>query len=246
MWEYGWEDGVQKWSIDPEIAYDPAKIHRIEYKGQYHKMSGFFQTHPSPQRTPVIFQAGASKSGIAFAGKHAEAIYTDYATFDTLKAYTKQVRESAIAASRDPSTIKIFAATMPIIGRTVEEAQAKYDKALRLTSSQGGMAKFSSYTNTDLGKFALDEEFKFEAKAADNAITGVINGFMTAAAESTEPWTPRYLGTMAGFGGTTPKPVGTPEMVADVFEKWWRECDIDGFNIACEYLLYHPLVEGEC
>ncbi|KAH8670124.1 HK97 family phage prohead protease [Tricladium varicosporioides] len=232
MWEHAWEDDSQVWSVDPEIAYDPTKIHRIKFDGQYHKMDGFFQTHPSPQRTPVIFQAGASKSGIAFAGKHAEAIYTDYATFDSLKAYTRSVREAAIAAGRDPTTIKIFAATMPIIGRTVEEAQAKYDRYAKSISSQSGMAKFSSYTNTDLGQFAMDEPFTFEGKAADNAITGVINGFMTAAAESTEPWTPRYLGHMAGFGGTTPKPCGTPEMVADVFQKWWEECDIDGFNIA--------------
>jgi alkanesulfonate monooxygenase SsuD/methylene tetrahydromethanopterin reductase-like flavin-dependent oxidoreductase (luciferase family) len=35
-------------------------------------MSGRFQTHPSPQRTPVLFQAGTSKSGRAFASKHAE------------------------------------------------------------------------------------------------------------------------------------------------------------------------------
>jgi alkanesulfonate monooxygenase SsuD/methylene tetrahydromethanopterin reductase-like flavin-dependent oxidoreductase (luciferase family) len=198
-------------------------------------MSGFFQTHPSPQHTPVIFQAGASKSGIEFAGKHAEAIYTYYATFDTLKAYTASVRTTAIAAGRDPSTIKIFAATMPIIGRTVEEANAKYEAAKKHISVQSGMAKFSSYANTDLGQIPIDEEFKFEAKAADNAITGVINGFRTAAEETTEKWTPRYLGQFAGFGGTTPKPVGTPEIVADVFEEWFNTCGIDGFNIACEF-----------
>lgn len=69
------------------------------------------------------------------------------------------------------------------------------------------MAKSSSYTNTDLAKWLIDQEFKFEGKAADNAIAGVINGFKIAEEEDTEPWTPRYLGKMAGFGGTTPKPV---------------------------------------
>lgn len=33
------------------------------------------QLHPSPQRTPVLFQAGTSKAGMAFAARHAEAIY---------------------------------------------------------------------------------------------------------------------------------------------------------------------------
>jgi alkanesulfonate monooxygenase SsuD/methylene tetrahydromethanopterin reductase-like flavin-dependent oxidoreductase (luciferase family) len=39
------------------------------------KLSARHQLHPSPQRTPVIFQAGTSKSGMAFAARHAEAIY---------------------------------------------------------------------------------------------------------------------------------------------------------------------------
>jgi hypothetical protein len=29
-------------------------------------------------------------------------------------------------------------------------------------------------------------------------------------------------------------PVGTASMVADVFEQWIKEADIDGFNMACE------------
>jgi hypothetical protein len=97
------------------------------------------------------------------------------------------------------------------------------------------MAKFSSYTNTDLGQYPIDEEFKFDGKPGDNVITGVINGFKTASEEATEPWTPKYLGHMAAFGGTTPKPTGTAQVVADFFEQCFNETGIDGFNIACEY-----------
>jgi len=234
MWEKGWEDDAQVWQLDPEMAYDPSKIHRIEFNGNYHKMSGFFQTHPSPQRTPVIFQAGASKSGIAFAGKHSEAIYTDYSTFNDLKNYTRQVREAAIAAGRDPTTIKIFAAVMPVLGKTQAEAEAKYAKIDGLISNQGGMAKFSGFTGVDLAQYKKDEEFKFDGKPGDNIITGVVNGFKTAAEESTVAWTPEYLGHMSGFGGPTPKPCGTAEVVADYFEKCFNECDVDGFNLVCE------------
>jgi hypothetical protein len=34
------------------------------------------------------------------------------------------------------------------------------------------------------------------------------------------------------LGGFHPAPVGTPEMVADVFEEWINEADVDGFNIS--------------
>jgi len=44
-------------------------------------------------------------------------------------------------------------------------------------------------------------------------------------------WTPRRLGARMSFGGTGSTPVGTPTMVADVFETWMNEADIDGFNV---------------
>jgi len=242
MWEKGWENDAQVSQLEPEMAYDPSKIHRIEFNGKYHKMSGFFQTHPSPQRTPVIFQAGASKSGIAFAGKHSEAIYTDYATFSDLKNYTRQVREAAVAAGRDPTTIKIFAAMMPILGKTQAEAEAKYAKIDGLISGQGGMAKFSGFTGVDRAQYKKDEEFQFDGKPGDNIITGAVNGFKTAAEVSTVPWTPEYLGHFCGFGGPTPKPCGTPEVVADYFEECFNECDIDGFNLVCKCFPMFPLL----
>jgi alkanesulfonate monooxygenase SsuD/methylene tetrahydromethanopterin reductase-like flavin-dependent oxidoreductase (luciferase family) len=51
-----------------------------------------------------------------------EGIYTDVSTIERMRNYTKAVRDTAAANGRDPSTIKFFAAIMPILGRTVEEA----------------------------------------------------------------------------------------------------------------------------
>lgn len=68
-------------------GYDPSKIHEIDYKGKYFSMKGVQQTHPSPQRTPIIFQAGASKAGIEFGGKHAEAIFCHHSTIADAKKY---------------------------------------------------------------------------------------------------------------------------------------------------------------
>lgn len=48
------------------------------------------------------------------------------------------------------------------------------------------------------------------------------------------------VGEKVGFGGFGPMPVGTPSQVADVMEKWFREADIDGFNIQCEVSTIAP------
>jgi alkanesulfonate monooxygenase SsuD/methylene tetrahydromethanopterin reductase-like flavin-dependent oxidoreductase (luciferase family) len=224
------------------MAYDPSKIHRIDYKGQHHQLTAYGSTHPSPQRTPVIFQAGASKSGIDFAGKHAEAIYTDYSTVPMLKEYVEQVRAAAVRHGRPPNDVKIFAAMCPILGRTLEEAQAKHDKAFSLISIQSGMAKFGGYTNIDLSKYPLKEPFNLEVGEADNLITGVLKDFNERLKSSKEPFTPESIGKAGGFN-TTPKPLGTAEMVADELQEWFEKTGIDGFNLVCGFCVsFLPLL----
>lgn len=201
--------------------------------GKYYKFSGFAQTHPSPQRTPALFQAGASKAGIAFAGKHAEGIYCGVPTIPGLLKYSKSVRQAALDAGRDPQSIKLFSGICPIIGRTEEEAWAKHARYMKNTSWQGGLASFCTLTGVDLSKYGLDEPFNFDDEdLAGAGIQGIFNNFKMV--EKDKPWTPRMVGEKVGFGGFGPMPVGTPAQVADVMEKWFVEADIDGFNIQCE------------
>ncbi|KAH8771226.1 hypothetical protein F5882DRAFT_301041, partial [Hyaloscypha sp. PMI_1271] len=56
-------------------AYDPNKIHTINFNGKYHSTSAYQQIHPSPQRTAVLFQVGSSEAGKAFGAKHSEALF---------------------------------------------------------------------------------------------------------------------------------------------------------------------------
>ena len=104
-------------------------------------MSGRSQIHPSPQRTPVLFQAGASKSGTAFAGRHAEAMFLNPATVKQAKKAIAEARAAAAAEGRDPQSLKFFPCIMPIIGRTEEEAKAKYEKAKSYADVIGGLAQ---------------------------------------------------------------------------------------------------------
>lgn len=102
-------------------------------------MSGRNQVHPSPQRTPVLFQAGTSKSGVAFASKHAEAIFLNTATSAQAAKTIQSFRADAAANGRDPTSVRFFPCIMPIIGRTSEEAQAKYQIALKNADPIAGL-----------------------------------------------------------------------------------------------------------
>jgi alkanesulfonate monooxygenase SsuD/methylene tetrahydromethanopterin reductase-like flavin-dependent oxidoreductase (luciferase family) len=212
------------------VAYEPSRIKKIEFEGQFHRLSATQQTHPSPQRVPVLFQAGSSKSGIALAGSHAEGIFCGSLIPGRTASYMKDVRAAAAAAGRDPATVKSFAGLSTFIAPTLEEAQAKYERAAKLASPEAGLAKFGGYTNIDLSQYPLDEPFEIKEGASGNAIKGIIEMFK-AGDGSNEAWTPRKLGTKMSLGSLYPIAIGTPEMVADFMEKWIAEADIDGFNL---------------
>ena len=143
----------------------------------------------------------------------------------------KAIRADAAAQGRDPASIKFFCGISPIIGKTLEEAQAKYERAKQYADYIGGLAQFSGYTGIDLSRFPIDEVFELANEPGDQAIHSILANF-TAVSGTTEAWTPRRLGEKMALGGFHPAPVGTPEMVADVFEEWINECDVDGFNIS--------------
>ncbi len=104
-------------------------------------MSGRSQIHPSPQRTPVLFQAGTSKSGTAFAGRHAEAMFLNPSTPKQGKKVMAEARAAAAAEGRDPASLKFFPCIVPFIGRTEEEAWEKYETAKKYADPLGGLAQ---------------------------------------------------------------------------------------------------------
>jgi hypothetical protein len=113
----------------------------------------------------------------------------------------------------------------------MEEAQAKYEVAKENADIVGGLAQFSGYTAIDLARFPLDEVFELKDAPGDTAVYTFLENFNKATGNN-EPWTPRKLGETMALGGFHPLPVGTAEVVADEFEKWIDEADVDGFNIA--------------
>jgi alkanesulfonate monooxygenase SsuD/methylene tetrahydromethanopterin reductase-like flavin-dependent oxidoreductase (luciferase family) len=116
--------------------------------------------------------------------------------------------------------MKFFAAISPFIGRTMEEAQAKFDRAAEHADIIGGLAQFSGYTNIDMSKYPLDEELKLDtSNPADNVIHGFLGNYIDSIDTEKEPWTPRRLGMKMALGGLHPSPVGTPEMIADIIEQ---------------------------
>ncbi|KAK5124174.1 hypothetical protein LTR85_001877 [Meristemomyces frigidus] len=235
LWESSWAPDSAVWDMEKGIAYDPSKVKKIEHKGKYFNVSGRNQVHPSPQRTPVLFQAGASKTGTAFAAKHAEAVFLNTSTLSQAKQVIANARAIAKEGGRDPKSLKFFPCIVPFIGKTEEEAKEKYAYALKYADPVAGLGQFSGYTGIDMAQFPLDEPINLTGHAQAGAIQSVFNAL--AASEEGQDgskWTPRRLGIKMALGGLHPTPVGSAEQVADVFEEWSSElgADCDGLNVS--------------
>jgi FMN-dependent oxidoreductase (nitrilotriacetate monooxygenase family) len=227
LWEASWEsDAVVR---DPQrgVFTDPAKVHDIEHKGKYFSVPGPFLCEPSPQRTPVLFQAGASPRGVRFAAAHAEAVFVSGPTPQIVRGPVRALRTAAAELGRDPGSIKVFTMVTPVVSETHEQAVAKLAEYRKFVSASGALALFGGWTGVDLAQLAPDDPLRY---VETNANRSALASFTTAAPERT--WTVRELAQEIGIGGRGPVLVGSPAEVADELERWVEEADVDGFNLA--------------
>ncbi|KAN0104898.1 bacterial luciferase-like protein [Hyaloscypha variabilis] len=221
------ESAAKAMGATSAIPHDESYAQADEYMDlMYSLWEGSWEdAHPSPQRTPVLFQAGASASGKQFAGKHAEAIFCDSTDMKKLAEFVREVRAIAVEIGRAATDVNFFPMIAPSVGRKMEEAQAsqaKHDRYEKNADWEGGLATISSFMNIDFSKFPVDEPFDVEGlKERSSAIHSLINSAKNFAEHEGKPLTPRMLGHAFAFCG-----------IADVFESFINEADVDGFNVA--------------
>ncbi len=67
LWEGSWDDDAVVRDRARGIYTDPARVRPINHVGQHYQVAGPHLCQPSPQRTPLLFQASGSPAGLEFA-----------------------------------------------------------------------------------------------------------------------------------------------------------------------------------
>lgn len=222
-----WRSDAVVLDANAGVYTDPDRVRPIDHEGAHFTVPGPHICAPSPQRAPLMFQAGTSTAGQAFAGRHAEGVFVSGHSPASVAKSVAAIRARAREEGRDPHAIKFLAKICPILGRTEQEAQAKYKEYLGYGDHQGALALFGGWTGVDMAKYGDDEELRL---VQNNAIRGYVEG-MAKHAPETGKWTKWVIAEKIIVGGLGATPVGTPEQVADEFERWLDEADVDGFNI---------------
>lgn len=223
--EGSWEEGAVVRDAQRGIFTHPEKVHEIGHQGKYFDVPGYHLCEPSPQRTPVLYQAGASGAGKAFAAGHAECVFVASPIKSVLKDYVADVRRQAAAAGRDPRKLKVYNLVTIIVDETDAKAQAKFEEYQKYSSYDGALVFLSGWSGIDFGQYAPTDLVK---KVETNAIVSVVDHLTNGG----KAWTIDELARWGGIGGLGPVFVGSPSTVADILQQWVEETDVDGFNLA--------------
>nr|WP_205547744.1 LLM class flavin-dependent oxidoreductase [Leucobacter sp. wl10] len=227
LWEGSWEDDAAVNDKSGGVYADPSKVHEIHHAGESFSVPGIHLCEPSPQRTPVIFQAGGSSRGVKFAAATAEAVFMNSTTKPGLKKWVDNLRAAAVEAGRRPDSVAVLQMITVISAATDEEAQKKYEEYLSYVSYDGAMARYSGWTGMDMSQLDPDVPLKDMKIEGTQTMLDVFTKM-----DPDKVWTPRDIAEYIGIGGTSPVIVGGPETCAAELESWVRETGIDGFNIA--------------
>jgi len=222
LWEGSWEDDALRADRGSGIYADPAKIHKINHVSDHWQVEGPFLVSPSPQRTPLLFQAGSSPAGRAFAARNAEAQFIVSPNPDSARKLIDDTRGLVKQAGRDPGDLKFFQGLSFVIGSTEAEAHEKEAELEGKIDVHGMISHFGGSLGVDLGFYEPDTPI-------DVIQTEGTQSSLAWLRESTGGRSPT-LEDVARLRGKHTRVVGTPEQIADRLALW-RDAGIDGVNV---------------
>jgi alkanesulfonate monooxygenase SsuD/methylene tetrahydromethanopterin reductase-like flavin-dependent oxidoreductase (luciferase family) len=129
----------------------------FEHPGTHVDIRGRFGVPRSPQRHPVILQAGDSDPGRELAAATADAIFSRHSRPEAARAFYADVKGRLPRHGRRPEELKIIPATTFALGDTPEEAAARARHIRRQqVSPQTAILLLEQVWNRDLSAYDPD------------------------------------------------------------------------------------------
>ena len=226
LWEHSWDDDAVRADRASGVYADPAKVRAVHHHGKQYKVDAIHLSEPSPQRTPVLYQAGSSARGRRFAAQHAECVFLNGQSVAGVKAIIDDIRALAVAGGRSATDIKAFLGITVVTAPTEAEARDKFDDYRQYVSSEAALVHAAASLGVDLARFDLDEPVE---AGASQAITSNIEAVQRSQGPQ---WTKRKLLQQMVLGSRQAPLVGSASQVADALIEWTTVAGVDGFNLS--------------
>ena len=220
LFEGSWEDDAVLVDKVQRCYADPGRVHPISHDGPYFTCHGYFDTEPSPQRTPVIVQAGASSTGRAFAAANAEMVFLQGKDAAMLRGQVADVRDAAELAGRARDSIKTIAGLSIVAAPSRAEAEDRLEDYLSWVDPDAARAYYAMMTGVDLA--ALDPNASFSTVTTEGGRTQVERYRGTSVAAAAADFIRRGMRELIL--------TGTSADVAEQIEAIITTTDLDGLN----------------
>ena len=230
LWEGSWEEDAMVYDRERDVLTEPGKVHEIRHQGRYFQVVGPHLCEPSPQRTPVIYQAGSSARGLDFAARHGEALFVVFPTPKVCRRYTDELRARLERFGRSRDQVKILTGIAPIVGVTEDEARRKHEWIRGFASPEGALALFGGWSGIDLSGHRPDQRIEH--------VESQQMQFLAQYFSSVDPereWTFREVSEWLSVASVAPLLIGDYRRIADELERWMVEGGVDGFNLLPVY-----------
>jgi FMN-dependent oxidoreductase (nitrilotriacetate monooxygenase family) len=225
LWEGSWDDGAVLRDRQRGVYADPSRVRMIHHHGKQFQVDAMHLSEPSPQRTPVLYQAGSSPRGSRFAATHAECVFLNGQSQPGVKKIVESIRGQAVQQGRAPSDIQVFLGATIVTGRSDGEAQEKFIEYQCYASSEAALVHAAASMGIDFSKYDIDAPIETKS----NAIVSNVDAMTRSAGPQ---WTRRKLLEQMVMGSRQAPWVGSAEKIADTLIAWSDEAGVDGFNLA--------------
>jgi FMN-dependent oxidoreductase (nitrilotriacetate monooxygenase family) len=228
LWEGSWDDDALLADKTVEHARgvglhaDPAKVAKIHHTSANYQVEGPHLSSPSPQRTPLLFQAGSSDRGRQVAAEHAEATFSMAPRLSQARDHAADVRRRAVKAGRRAEDVKFIQGLSFVIGSTETEAKAKAADLDDSLDVDALIAHTGGSLGIDLGYLPLDQPI---GELTTEGSRGHLNEL-----RKMNPEGDMTVRDLARFRAQATRITGTPEQIVDELEDW-QYAGVDGINV---------------
>lgn len=226
LWEASWEDDAVVFDRANHVYVDPAKVHKVHHRGKQYGIEAIHLCEPSPQRTPVLYQAGSSTRGRQFAATHAECVFVNGQKTEGVKGIVDDIRARAVEYGRNAEDVKVFVGATIVTARTEKEAREKFEDYRAYASSEGALVHAAGSLGIDFAKYDLDEPIETGKSSA------IVSNVEAMTRTVGPQWTKRKLLEQMVLGSRQAPMIGSAEQIADNLVAWMDEAGVDGFNLS--------------
>ena len=135
---------------DRGIYADPKKVHRVDHRGRYFNVRGPLPALPSPQRRPVIIQAGLSGPGMNSAATYAGRLqFSTRRTLTSMQQHRQTLDKALADVGRKPRDVGILWSIRIQVAESDADAADKEQRYLESIPPEAGLVEMSAQYGVD-------------------------------------------------------------------------------------------------